>query len=111
MYLTQALKRSVQLHANELSTIYKGRKRTWSETGKRVQKFAGALQKFGIKNGERVAMLSLNSDLYFEYFFAVSWAGGVFVPINIRLMPQEIVFWLNDSSSNILLIDDQFLPI
>ena len=111
MYITQALKRSIQLHGDDIATICQGRKRTWSETGDRVAKFAGALRRLGVSGGERVAMLSLNSDLYFEYFFAVPWAGGVFVPINIRLAPPEVAFWLNDSGSEILLIDDRFLPI
>ncbi|MEL0022497.1 MAG: AMP-binding protein, partial [Rickettsiales bacterium] len=111
MYITQALKRSIQLHGDDIATVCQGRKRTWSEAGERVAKFAGALRRLGVSGGERVAMLSLNSDLYFEYFFAVPWAGGVFVPINIRLAPPEVAFWLNDSGSEILLIDDRFLPI
>lgn len=111
MYITQSLKRSAQLHGDTLASICSGRERTWSETADRVAKFAGALRQLGIGNGERVAMLSLNSDLYFEYFFAVPWAGGVFVPINIRLAPPEVAFWLNDSGSEILLIDERFLPM
>jgi long-chain acyl-CoA synthetase len=43
--------------------------------------------------------------------FAVPWAGAVFVPINIRLAPPEVAFWLNDSGAKVLLIDDQFLPV
>ena len=111
MYLTQALKRSVQIHGGCLATSCAGRERTYAEVGRRVAQFAGALRKLGIGNGERVAMLSLNSDRYFEYFFAVPWAGGVFVPINIRLAAPEVAFWLNDSGSEILLVDNRFLPL
>ena len=111
MFITQALKRSIQLYGDTTSTICEGRQRTWAETGERVAKFSGALRKLGVASGERVAMLSLNSDLYYEYFYAVAWAGGVFVPINIRLAPPEVAFWLNDSGSEILLIDDRFLPM
>lgn len=111
MYITQSLKRSAQLHGGDLATVCSGRERTWSEVETRVAKFAGALRKLGASNGERVAMLSLNSDRYYEYFFAVPWAGAVFVPINIRLAAPEVAFWLNDSESEILLIDDRFLPM
>ena len=107
MFITQALKRSAQLYSDRLATVCKGRERTWSEVEARVAKFAGALRKLGVENGERVAILSLNSDRYYEYFFATPWAGGVFVPINIRLAPPEVAFWLNDSGSEILLIDDR----
>jgi long-chain acyl-CoA synthetase len=56
-------------------------------------------------------VLALNSDRYYEYFYAVPWAGGVFVPINIRLAPPEVAFWLNDSGAEILFIDDNFLDV
>ena len=36
-------------------------------------------------------MLAQNSDRYLEYYFAVLWAGGVLVPLNTRLAPQELV--------------------
>ena len=111
MYLTQALKRSVQLHRDETATWFQGRRRSWSTLAGRVAKFAGALRGLGVSDGERVAILALNSDRYYEYFYAVPWAGGVFVPVNIRLAPPEVAFWLNDSGSEILLIDDQFLPM
>lgn len=111
MYITQALKRSAQIYGNQLATVYGDRERTWAEVGARVAKFAGALQELGMEIGDRVAMLSLNSDLYLEYFYAVPWAGGVFVPINIRLASPEVAFWLNDSESRILLIDERFLPM
>lgn len=75
MFITQALKRSAHLYSDRLATVCQGRERTWSEVEARVAKFAGALRKLGVENGERVAILSLNSDRYYEYFFAtpVGW--------------------------------------
>ena len=109
MHLTQGLKRNVQIFGDELGTQDGARVRTWRECGDRVARLAGGLRAMGVSDGERVAVLSLNSDRYFEYFFAVPWAGGVFVPINIRLAPPEIAFWLNDSGAEILFVDDTFL--
>jgi len=111
MYLTQALKRAIQIDGRNLATKSAGRTRTWDECGERVAKLAGALRQLGVTGGQRVAILALNSDRYFEYFYAVPWAGGVFVPINIRLAPPEVAFWLNDSGTEVLLIDDNFLPV
>jgi acyl-CoA synthetase (AMP-forming)/AMP-acid ligase II len=111
MYLTQALKRTVQIDGRGVATLCAGRERTWNECGERIAKLAGALRRLGVTDGERVAVLALNSDRYFEYFYAVPWAGGVFVPINIRLAAPEVAFWLNDSGAEILFIDDNFLPL
>ncbi len=109
MYLTQALKRAMQINANGLATHDHGREHSWAEFGNRVAKLAGALQGLGLGPSDRAAILALNSDRYYEYFYAVPWAGGVFVPINTRLAPPEIAYWLNDSGSRILFVDDNFL--
>ena len=109
MHLTQGLKRNAQIYADTLATHDGERSQTWRECEDRVARIAGGLRRMGVSDGERVAVLALNSDHYFEYFFAVPWAGGVFVPINICLAPPEIAYWLNDSGSEILFVDDNFL--
>ena len=110
MYLTQALKRSVQINATGVATSCQGRERSWTQVQERVARLAGALHGLGLEIGDRAAILALNCDRYFEFFYGVSWAGGVFVPINTRLAPPEVEFWLNDSGGRVLFIDDQFLP-
>jgi acyl-CoA synthetase (AMP-forming)/AMP-acid ligase II len=108
MYITQALKRAVQIHRNGIATIDGTRRRTWAEFAERVAKLAGVLQGLDLSAGGRVAILALNSDRYLEYFFAVPWAGGIVVPLNIRLAPLELRYMLNDSGAEILLVDDAF---
>ena len=39
--------------------------------------------------GDRVAILSLNSDRYLELYLATGWSGAVVVPLNIRWSPLE----------------------
>lgn len=111
MYLTQALKRTMQIAGGVLATSCAGRERNWRECRDRVARMAGALRALGLEDGGRAAILALNSDRYFEFFYAVPWSGGVFVPINIRLAAPEIAYWLNDSGAEILFIDDRFLPM
>ena len=111
MYLTQALKSAVQIRGNEIATQDHDRTRTWSESLLRIKKLAGAMQKLGFRNNDRSAILSLNSDRYFEALYAAVWAGGIFVPINTRLAPPEIEFWLNDSESSLLFVDKAFVKI
>jgi long-chain acyl-CoA synthetase len=108
MHLTQAVKRAAQINRDGIATEFGERRRTWAEFARRVARLAGALQGLGLAPGDRVAILALNSDRYLEYFFAVAWAGGVFVPVNTRLAGPEVVYWLNDSESRILFLDDNF---
>jgi len=111
MYMTQGLHRSLQTDPQGIATIYKDRVRTYEEHVDRIARFAAALQGLGVQAGDRVAMLSMNSDRYAEYLLAVPWAGAAVNPVNIRWSPAEIAYSMNDSETHVLLIDDAFLPM
>ena len=89
-YMTQALHRAMQQKPDAVATVYGARQRTWREIGERVARLASGLRSLGVRHGDRVAMLSLNSDRYFEYLLATWWAGAVINPVNIRWSPTEI---------------------
>ncbi|OUR78322.1 fatty-acid--CoA ligase [Alphaproteobacteria bacterium 46_93_T64] len=111
MYISQLLTRAVQMKRDAIASICSDRVHTYGQLQTRVQKFAGVLQEHGIGEGERVAILAQNSDRYLEFYYAVPWAGGVFVPVNTRLAVPEFAYWLNDSGSEILLVDDAFAGV
>lgn len=111
MYLTQALHRAVQRHPDRIAVRFGDRQQTFAGFYDRVARLAGALQELGMRAGDRVAMLSLNSDRYLEYQMAVPWAGGVLNPCNIRWSAAEILYSLEDSGSTILLVDETFRPV
>ncbi len=108
MYLTQGLHRAVQQKPERIAVRFGQRQRSFAEFADRVARLAGALQALGMEAGDRVAMLSLNSDRYLEYQMAVPWGGGVLNPCNIRWSAAEILYALNDSGSTILLVDETF---
>lgn len=111
MYLTQCVKRAAQVSGKKTATTFGTRSHTWNEFKQRIGSLAAGLQHLGLSSGDRIAILALNSDRYLELFFAVPWAGAVVVPINIRLAAPEILFTLNDSETEILVIDDAFAPL
>jgi len=108
MSITQGLKRAMQINGRGTATIFGERRRTWQEFGERVAKLAGALRGLGLSGEGRVAILALNSDRYLECYYAVPWAGGIIVPINVRLAPPELIYTLNDSGAEILVVDAVF---
>ena len=111
MRISSTIRRSTQVNRRGQAVHFQNRTRNWTEFGARIARLASGLAGIGVKPGDRVAMLALNSDRYLEYFFAVPWAGAVFVPINTRLAPPEVVYWLTDSGASVLLIDDTFRPM
>ena len=107
--LPQVIRRTVQVCGSKTATRFNGRVRTWAEFQERISRLAGGLHSLGMEEGDRAACLALNSDRYMEFYFGVAWSGAVFVPINHRLAPAEILYWLNDSGSTVLFVDDAFL--
>ncbi|TMJ26930.1 MAG: long-chain fatty acid--CoA ligase [Alphaproteobacteria bacterium] len=103
--LTQGLRRALQTRPAAPSTAFGTRRRTWEQTADRVARVAGALAALGIKRGDRVAILALNSDRYFELMYALPWIGAVMVPLNTRLAAPEIEYILEDSGAVGLFID------
>ena len=111
MHLTQGLHRAVQQQPGTVMTIFGERRRTFREAADRVARLAGAMRELGVRDGDRVAMLSLNSDRYSEYLLAVPWANAVLNPVNTRWSAPEIAYSLRDSGSRVLLVDDTLAPM
>ncbi|MBO3275647.1 long-chain-fatty-acid--CoA ligase [Pseudomonas schmalbachii] len=111
MYITQGLHRHLQKRPNAIAVRYQGRSITYAEFGDRVARLAGALKNLGVASGDRVAMLSVNSQRYIEYYQAVPWADAVLNPVNIRWSAAEIVYSLDDSETSVLIVDDTFLAL
>ncbi|MEE2643586.1 MAG: AMP-binding protein [Myxococcota bacterium] len=72
---------------------------------KEVAGLAAVFHALGVRDGDRVAMLSLNSAHYLRFYFASLWAGGVMVPLNHRLAEGELAALLDDAAPRILLCD------
>jgi acyl-CoA synthetase (AMP-forming)/AMP-acid ligase II len=106
------ISRCKQQNPTGVATVYKDRTRTWEQVEKRIACLASALKnQLKLTPGGRVALVAFNSDRYFEIFFAVSWAGGIVVPMNIRLAPPEMIEQFNDCAVEIILVDENFSSI
>ena len=107
-YLTQGMHRAAAQFPARIASVFGGRRRSYGELVDRVSRLAGALRQFGLAPGDRVGVLSLNSDRYLELYFAVWWAGGVINPVNTRWSPREIAHSLDDCKTSLLVVDPMF---
>ena len=103
--LTQSLRRAVQVKPHGEATSFGRRRRTWADCGDRVARVAGGLAGLGVGRGDRIAILALNSDRYFELSYAIPWVGAAVVPLNTRLATPEIEYILEDSGTAVLFVD------
>jgi len=87
------------------------RRYTYAEMHERVGRVAGYLKSKGIKKGDRVAYLMLNSTDLMEVIFGCWRIGAVCLAINFRLTPPEIGFILDNSETSMVFVDKVFEPI
>jgi fatty-acyl-CoA synthase len=83
----------------------------YAQFADRVSRLAGGLRKAGVQPGDRVAFLSMNCHRLLEAYYGVIEAGGVLLPLNIRLAPSELAYILNDAGASVLFLQAPFLPL
>ena len=92
MQITSILRRAAQVNPTGIATICKDRQQSWSQMLARVEKLAGALQALGMGPGDRVALLSLNSDRFIEYYFEARQLWGRWLPARFFPFPRSFSF-------------------
>jgi acyl-CoA synthetase (AMP-forming)/AMP-acid ligase II len=63
----------------------------------------------GIGKGDKVALLMMNCNQYLECYFSLAKIGGVAVPLNFRLHPDEIVYIANHADAVAMVVGEQFI--
>lgn len=85
-----------------------GESLTFRELDERCNQIANAFLNRGIAKGDRVGLLLMNSSEFLELFFALGKIGCVVVPLNWRLVADELEFILKDSGAIKLIFSDEF---
>jgi len=103
------IERAARHNPNGLCTRFEGREFTWAETREQIARLGAALATFGLDEGNRIGILSLNSDRYYQAIFAIPWARCAMVPLNTRWALPENNYAVTDSGLRVLLFDDAFV--
>ena len=80
---------------------------TYRQMAERARAIAAGLDAMGIGQGERVAMVSHNSARLLTALFGVSGSGRILVPINFRLVAEEVKYIVEHSGARVLLVDPE----
>jgi fatty-acyl-CoA synthase len=84
---------------------------TYGDLYRRARALAAALQRLGLRPGDRVATLMWNHHMHLEAYFGVPVVGGVLHTLNLRLQADELAYIVNHAEDRFLIVDDVLLPI
>ena len=105
------LERAAFVYPEKVALIDGDVRRTYPQFLERVNRLAAGLQAMGIRDGERVAVISPNTSMVLEATYAAPRANGVLVALNTRLAPEEIDYILGHCGASLLLYDLSLIHI
>jgi len=88
-----------------------GNRLTYRQLNARSNRVANGLGALGVAPGQRVGLLLMNSTEFVESFFGIGKIGGVVVPLNWRLVADELEFILHDSGTAVLIFGHEFAEV
>jgi fatty-acyl-CoA synthase len=95
-----------------LVDVETGRRYTYRTFNKRANQLANFLQQeVGFRKGDRLCIIAQNSLEYWEAFFGCQKCGGIFSPLNWRLVSRELAGLIDDLSPALLLYDSDLATV
>lgn len=109
MNLGQNLKVNAKKFPNTVALKDARRSFTYPMVNRRVNRLAHSLLSMGLTKGDKAAVLMENSIEIVEMYLACAKSGIIIVPINFRLVSQEVAYILENSDAKALIVHDQFI--
>ncbi len=106
--LGQILKVNAKKFPNTIALKDKERSLTYPEVNQRVNKLAHSLLSLGLTKGDKVAVLLENSIEIVEIYLATAKTGLIIVPINFRLVGNDIEYIANNSDAKTFIVHEEF---
>ncbi|WNO55143.1 long-chain fatty acid--CoA ligase [Stakelama saccharophila] len=83
----------------------------WAGVGRDARRLAQALERMGVRPGDRVATLAMNHARHLITWYGAIGMGGILHTINPRLFEDQLAFIANHAEDKVLLYDKAFQPI
>lgn len=88
---------------------YYRREITWNVFNEKANRFANLLLERGVKKGDKVAILLMNSLEWLPIYFGILKTGALAVPLNFRYSAEEIQYCLDLADVDILVFGPEFI--
>jgi fatty-acyl-CoA synthase len=84
---------------------------TYKQIHERALKVSQALDRCGIKLGDRIATIAWNTARHLECWYGIMGIGAICHTVNPRLFPDQIAWILNHAQDRIVITDITFVPV
>jgi len=106
MNLAASFVESTRRYAEKPAVFWGEQVQNYTHIGNSAQALAGHLREhLGVQPGDRVGVWLKNCPEFVPSVFGILLAGGVVVPINNFLKPDEVAYILNDAGMDVLITD------
>ncbi len=93
---------------DKIALIYEDTPWTYRDLNRESNRVAHFFADKGLKKGDRIAVNLLNGPEFLACYFAAAKLGLIFVPLNYRLVSQELKYQMNRCNCSLLVFNDQF---
>src|SRR3954447_22069934 len=83
---------------------------TYADVAERVDRLCAALKALGVKEGDRVATFSWNTQQHLELYLGAPCMGAVLHTLNIRLFPEQLTYVANHAEDKVVFVDESLVP-
>jgi fatty-acyl-CoA synthase len=83
----------------------------YAEIRARARKIASMFVREGIKKGDRIGTMAMNTGRHLELWYGINGAGAVYHTLNPRLFPEQITYIAAHAEDKIIFLDAIFAPI
>ena len=104
----ELMARNARKFPEKEALISEDRRYTYGELNGIVNRLANQLLALGLRKGDKVGIMSFNTDSFVISYFAVMKAGGIVVPLNFRLAAPEVSYMLDNSDSRFFIFGNEF---
>lgn len=102
------LTRNATMLPDKLAVAHKDGELTYSQLNERANRLANSLLELGIGKGDRVAVFMPNSLEIVILWYATQKIGATFVPVNLRLLTDEVAHILQDAECTVAVYSKKF---
>jgi fatty-acyl-CoA synthase len=102
-------RRARKLHGHRPAVVDGELRYSYEEFMNRCDRWSSALERLGVRQHDRVAIIAPNTHAMLESFYAVPQLGAVIVPLNYRLTPDDFQYLIEHSGARVVCVHSDYL--